>query len=170
MGCGERAWVRVTSSPSLRSRAPPQQSQAFGGSITTRSRGRCSGKVFRSGRLRLNPVTAVVLATASSAAKFVFGGARFQLFELQCQLIDESVRALRTRAVDLPFELGDPQLLMGDQGHVCGRLGPRHRKLRGTNVAFGERFPHPGALDHERCLQRVDVVRQGGKIGVHDGN
>src|ERR1700733_15018419 len=60
--------VRVTSSPSLRSRLPPQQSHAVGRPITTRSRGRCSGKVFRSGRLRVNPATVVVLATALSAA------------------------------------------------------------------------------------------------------
>lgn len=37
--------VRVTSSPILRSRVPPQHAQAAGGSIITRSRGRCSGKV-----------------------------------------------------------------------------------------------------------------------------
>ena len=47
----------VTSSPSLRRRVPPQQAQLAGGSITTRSRGRCSGKVWRSGRLRVNPWT-----------------------------------------------------------------------------------------------------------------
>ena len=43
-------------------------SQTVGGSITTRSRGRCSGNVWRSARLRVNPRTVVVLATARSAA------------------------------------------------------------------------------------------------------
>jgi hypothetical protein len=46
--------VRVTSSPSLRSREPPQHSQAVGGSSTTRSRGRCSGNVLRSDGRRVN--------------------------------------------------------------------------------------------------------------------
>jgi hypothetical protein len=36
--------VSVTSSPSLRSRAPPQHMQVAGAGSTTRSRGRCSGK------------------------------------------------------------------------------------------------------------------------------
>ena len=57
---------------------------------------------------------------------------------------------------------------MGDQGQVLGRLGPRHRQLRGAGVAFREHFPHPGALGRQRRFQRVDVFRQGGKIGVHD--
>jgi len=39
-----------------------------GGSITTRSRGRFSGKVVRSARLRVKPATVVVLPTAISAA------------------------------------------------------------------------------------------------------
>jgi hypothetical protein len=102
--------------------------------------------------------------------EFIFGGARFQFLELQRQLIDEPGRSLRARAVDLTLQLGDPQLLMGDQGQVFGRLGPRHRQFRGTSVAFGDHFPHPGALDRQRRFQRVDVVRQGCKIGVHDKN
>jgi hypothetical protein len=39
--------VRVTSSLSLPSRFPPQHAQAVGGSITTRSPGKWSGKVVR---------------------------------------------------------------------------------------------------------------------------
>ena len=60
--------VSVTSSPSLRSRAPPQQAQAVGPGTITRSRGRCSGKGWRAGRLRVNAATFVVLAAAISAA------------------------------------------------------------------------------------------------------
>src|SRR5713226_623968 len=52
----------------LRSRAPPQQRQAVGPGSTTRSRGRCAGKGRRAGRLRVNAITFVVLATARSAA------------------------------------------------------------------------------------------------------
>lgn len=60
--------VRVTSSPSLRRRAPPQHAQAVGGSITTRSRGRWSGNVSRSARRRVKGRTVVVFAAACSAA------------------------------------------------------------------------------------------------------
>ncbi len=60
-----------------------------------------------------------------SAGELIFGGARFQLLELQRQLIDKSVRALRAGTVDLPLQLGDPQLLMGDQGQVFGCAGAR---------------------------------------------
>ena len=100
--------------------------------------------------------------------EFILGGARCQFLELQRQLIDQPLRPLRARAVELAFEFGDPQPLMGDQGQVLGRLGPRHRQFRGTGVAFRDRFPHPGVLDRQRRFQRVNVVRQGGKIGVHD--
>ena len=87
----------------------------IGGSITTRSRGRCSGKVLRSARLRVNPRTVVVLATASSAASSSSVALGLQLFELQRQLIDQPRRAFRPLAVDLALEFGDPQLLLGDQ-------------------------------------------------------
>ena len=60
--------VSVTSSPSLRSRAPPQHWQAVGPGSTTRSRGRCSGKGWRAGRLRVKAATVVVFAAACSAA------------------------------------------------------------------------------------------------------
>jgi hypothetical protein len=46
----------------------PQHAQAVAGSMTTRSRGRWSGNVLRSGRWRVNPRTVVVPATACSAA------------------------------------------------------------------------------------------------------
>src|SRR3954468_12183351 len=80
--------VSVTSSPSLRSRGlplaqaalaltasgeaalrrEPQHRQATGPGSTTRSRGRCSGKGWRAGRLRVKATTLVVFATARSAA------------------------------------------------------------------------------------------------------
>ena len=60
--------VSVMSSPSLDNRAPPQQAHAVGAGTITRSRGRCSGKGLRDGRLRVNDPTFVVLAAAISAA------------------------------------------------------------------------------------------------------
>ena len=80
---GTHSSVRVTSSPSLRKRLPPQHSHAVGGSITTRSRGRCSGNVWRSGRARVNPRTVVVLGDGLLGRQLVFRRAGFQLFERQ---------------------------------------------------------------------------------------
>src|SRR5256884_8255753 len=60
--------VSVMPSPSLDSRAPPQQAHATGPSTITRSRGRCSGNGWRDGRLRVNDATFVVLVAAISAA------------------------------------------------------------------------------------------------------
>ncbi len=110
------------------------------------------------------------LGDGAFRGEFIFAGTGFQLFELQRQLIDQPVRPLRARAVDLTFELGDPQLLMGDQGQIFGCAGPRHRQFGGTDVTLGDHFAHLGALDRQHRLQRVDVVRQGCKIGVHDQN
>ncbi len=56
------------SSPSLRNRVLPQHRQAVGPGSTTRSRGRCAGKGWRAGRLRVNATTFVVLAVARSPA------------------------------------------------------------------------------------------------------
>jgi hypothetical protein len=60
--------VSVMSSPNLRSRGLPQHWQTLGPGSTTRSRGRCSGKGWRAGRLRVKATTLVVLVTACSAA------------------------------------------------------------------------------------------------------
>ena len=57
---------------------------------------------------------------------------------------------------------------MRDQGHILGRLGACYRQLRGADVALAERFLQSGAFDRQRRLQRVDIVRQGGEIGIHD--
>ena len=58
----------VTSSPSLDRRVPPQQAHAAGLGATMRSRGRCSGNGRLDRRLRVKPVTWVVLAAVASAA------------------------------------------------------------------------------------------------------
>ena len=100
--------------------------------------------------------------------ELILAGARCKFLELQRQLIDQPLRSLRARTVELTLEPGDPQLLMGNQRQVFGSLGARHRQLGGPGVAFGDNFAHPRALDRQRRLQRGDVVRQRGKIGVHD--
>jgi hypothetical protein len=65
---GEQSNVCVTSSPSLRRRLEPRHVRGVGVSITTRWRGRCSGNIWRSPRLHVNPHTVVVFATARFAA------------------------------------------------------------------------------------------------------
>src|SRR5271165_1184019 len=52
----------------LGSRGLPQHRQTVGPGSLTRSRGKCSGKGWRAGRLRVNATTLVVLDTARSAA------------------------------------------------------------------------------------------------------
>ena len=54
---GTTSSVSVTSSPSFDSLAEPQHGQLAGAAITTRSRGRCSGNGFRTGRRRSNDLT-----------------------------------------------------------------------------------------------------------------
>ena len=66
---GTTSRVSVTSSPSFDRREPPQAGHAHGAGMTTRSRGRCAGNGFLTGRLRSNGATLVVLAAAISAAR-----------------------------------------------------------------------------------------------------
>jgi hypothetical protein len=58
------------------------------------------------------------LGNGTFRGQLIFGGAGFQLLELQRQLIDEPRRSLRVGTVDLALQLGDSQLLMRDQGQV----------------------------------------------------
>ena len=99
--------------------------------------------------------------------ELILAGVRGKFLEPQRQLIDQPLRSLRARSVELTLELGDPQLLMGDQRQVFGGLGARHRQFGHPGVASGGNFSHPRARDRQRRFQRVDVVRQRGKIGVH---
>ena len=68
--------------------------------------------------------------------QFVFRGARFQLFEDDRQLIDQSRRAFRFLAVDLTLQFGDPQPLLRNQRRVFRALGERHRQLRFQGGVF----------------------------------
>ena len=92
--------------------------------------------------------------------QFVFGGAGFQLFERERQLVDQTRRAFRSLPVDLALQLGDPQLLLGDQRHVFRRLGPGDRQLRGD-------FQGLRALASQRRFQGGDVVGKSVASRVH---
>ena len=54
--------------------------------------------------------------------ELVFRRARFQLLELERQLIEQPRRALRLLPVNLALQFGDLELLRGDQRHVFRRL------------------------------------------------
>ena len=71
--------------------------------------------------------------------ELVFRRARFQLFELERQLIEQPRRALRLLPVDLPLQFGDLELLRGDQRHVFRRLGERDGELRFQHGVFVEK-------------------------------
>jgi len=62
--------------------------------------------------------------------QLILGGACFQLLEGQRQLVDQTPRPFRGLPVLLALQLGDHQLLMGDQRRVLGRLGARHSQFR----------------------------------------
>ena len=117
--------------------------------------------MLRSGRLRVKPATWVVLATAVSAASSSSVALGFQLFERQRQLIDQTRRAFRALPVNLALQLGDPQLLMGDQRHVFRRLGARDRQFGGDLQALG--FSR-----RQRRLQGGDFLSEGVACGVHE--
>lgn len=65
---GMTSSVSVMSSPIFTIRVDPQQVQVVGASITTRSRGRCSGNGLRTGRRRSNAAIVVFGAVASALA------------------------------------------------------------------------------------------------------
>jgi hypothetical protein len=93
--------------------------------------------------------------------QFVFRGAGFQLFEVERQLVDEPRRTLRPLPVHLALELGDPQLLRGDQRHVFRGFRPRDRQFRRNLLA-------PCALSDERRLQGGDVLGKSLGSGIHE--
>ena len=92
--------------------------------------------------------------------QFVFRGAGRQLFELERQLVDQPRRALRPLPKHLALELGDPELLRGDQRHVLGGFRLRDRQLRRD-------FQAPRALGDQRRLEGGDVVGKSFGSGIH---
>ena len=83
-----------------------------------------------------------------------------QLLELERQLVDQPRRPFGPLPVDLTLELGDPELLRGDQRHVFRGFRPRDRQLRRD-------FQAPRALGDERRLQGGDVIGKSFGSGIH---
>ena len=75
----------------------------------------------------------------------VLARARLQLLERKRQLVDQPRRAFRALPVDLTLQLGDPQLLQGDQRRVFRRLGAGDRQL-------GRDLQAPGLSRRQRRL------------------
>ena len=98
------------SSPSLAS-LPPQQGQAVGPAITTRSRGRCAGKGARTGLLAGERVHR--RAADRHGGDLVLGRAGRGFLELQLQLVEQLAAALGGVPVLLAPQLGDQQLVVG---------------------------------------------------------
>ncbi len=78
---------------------------------------------------------------------FVLGSRTLQLLELQLDLIQKPGCAFRARAIELPRQLLDPQLLVGDQGLIIGGLGSRHCEFRFSVCC-------PGRFDDTRIARR----------------
>ncbi len=92
--------------------------------------------------------------------QLVFRGAGRQLLELERQLVDQPRRALRPLPKHLTLELGDPELLRGDQRHVLGSFRLRDRQLRRD-------FQAARALGDQRRLEGGDVVGKSFGSEIH---
>ena len=92
--------------------------------------------------------------------QFVFRGARRQFFELERQLVDQPRRALRPLPIDLALELGDPELLRGDQRHVFRGFRPRDRQLRRD-------FQASRVLGDSAALRAATSSGRGFGSGIH---
>ena len=95
----------------MRRREPPQQAQA-----RRRLDHDALARQMLGERVALRPLALEAgdrrrFGDSLLRGEFVFRRARFQLFELERQLIDQPRRALRLLPVDLTLQLGDPQLL-----------------------------------------------------------
>lgn len=55
--------------------------------------------------------------------EFVLDCRHLQLYQLELHLVDQPGTTLRLRAIKLPLELFDAQLLSGNDGKIVGRLG-----------------------------------------------
>jgi hypothetical protein len=141
---GTTSSVSVMSSPNLAS-LPPQQGQALGAAITTRSRGRCAGNGARTGFRRAKLTTDVVTAASSSAALASSSSS------CSSHLVEQTLAALGRLPKPVALHLGDQQLQM--RHHGLGTRGPSLGLL--PRRAFGG----------ERRLQRIDLVwRRHGEI------
>ena len=92
--------------------------------------------------------------------QLVLGGVGFQLFERQRQLLDQPRRTFRPWPIDLMFQLGDLQLLLGDQRFVFRRFRAGDREFSGDLQTLR-------ALDCQRLLQGANVIRNSVAISIH---
>ena len=92
--------------------------------------------------------------------QFVLSGRRLSLFEAQSELVEQPRGTLGLLTVELTLELGDVQLLMGDQGTIFGRLGARDRQ-------FGRDLQRLRTLRCQRRFQGDNVIGCGGAISIH---
>lgn len=123
-----------------------------------RSRVRCSGNGFFTGRLRskLEGGDTGRPGRRRFGGKVNFAGCGLEFLELQFKLVQEPAAALGAGAILLAPELGDLQLEVPDQSFPGRRLSPRGGKF--------------GAHRNNQGLKRFDIVRQGLNGGFHDRN
>ena len=132
-------------SPSYLRREPPQQSHVVGGGDPDALARQMLGE-----RLARGPLAGVRrdrrrLGCGLLDGDLVLSGGVFEVLGFQFHLVEDPCGALRTRPVDLAFELGDFELLARDRGRVVGGLGTGQRKL-GFNLCG------PGALGCQRAF------------------
>ena len=136
---GMTSSVSVISSPIFTMRSEPQQAQLVGASITTRSRGRWSGKDLRTGLRRVKARTVLVLSSCAALLRRqrIFSGCGFQFFELQFQLIDQPRTPLGGDAIFVAAQLGDLQLQFLDHRFRAGCQGARLNQIAFRGLRTG---------------------------------
>jgi len=95
--------------------------------------------------------------------EFVFRRIRLRFLELKLQLVEKPRRAFRARPINRAPKLLDFKLEKRDQRAVIGGHGSRVGKFSADCRSFGARRD-------QRRLQRIDIVRNGGKIGAHESD
>jgi hypothetical protein len=91
----------------------------------------------------------------------ILAGTGLQLLQLQLELIDQPLGALRPGSEQLSLELGDLQLQMGDLSLVFGGGGVGGGQLGRGLIPLLRRPARQSARGDQRRLQGVDVLRQG---------
>ena len=154
--------VSVTSSPSLDRRAPPQQGQAVGAGIDHPLARQVLGERLARGPLaREGGDASWSCAAAVSAASSSSVAVASSSSSCSSSWSSSRARALGARAEQLALELGDLQLQMGDQRLVVGGLGAGAASSASATSARA-------SAAAKRRLQRVDIVGQGLRSGVHE--
>jgi hypothetical protein len=149
----------VTSSPSFDSFFDPQQGQLSGAEITTRSRGRI-WEGLTGGLPALERLDRLCARRRLLRRQFVFGGRRFQLFELKLHLFQQASLALRAGAIELAPQLLDLELEMADERFRARQIRLGVGRFGTSNGEPGLRFNAGGALGKD---QRVRSGKIGGK-------